>query len=270
MNRKLMVVAVAAVVLAAGSHVQAVAQISVAPLPGMNGDPAMGRPAPAGPLAKYREQQKPQQSAQPAGLDSVLNKMDEAAAAFKSVETDFVWDQYQKVVDEMDSQKGVMYFRRNGQNIEMAADISAPDKKYVLFTDGTVQVYQPKIDQVTKYNAGKNKGEFESFLVLGFGGRGHDLQKSFDVKFSGNENVGGVNAAKLDLTPKQVKVKNMFTTITLWIDPARGISVQQKFVEPSGDYRLAKYSNIKLNQKLPDNVFKLKTTGKTKVVTPNG
>jgi outer membrane lipoprotein-sorting protein len=213
---------------------------------------------------------KPAQSAQTGGLESVLTKMDEAAAAFKSVETDFVWDQYQKVVDEMDSQKGLMYFRRNGQNIEMAADITDPDKKYVLFTDGMVQVYQPKIDQVTKYNAGKNKGEFESFLVLGFGGRGHDLQKSFDVKFSGNENVGGVNAAKLDLTPKQVKVKSMFTTITLWIDPARGISVQQKFVEPSGDYRLAKYSNIKLNQKVPENVFKLKTTGKTKVVTPNG
>ena len=137
-------------------------------------------------LRGERKLQKPAQSAS-SGLESVLNKMDEAAAAFKSVETDFVWDQYQKVVDEMDSQKGVMYFRRNGQNIEMAADITEPDKKYVLFTDGTVQVYQPKIDQVTKYNAGKNKGEFESFLVLGFGGRGHDLQKSFDVKYSGTK-----------------------------------------------------------------------------------
>jgi outer membrane lipoprotein-sorting protein len=208
--------------------------------------------------------------AQQAGnLESVLNKMDEAAAGFKTVETDFVWDQYQKVVDETDTQKGVMYFRRSGNNTEMAANISAPDQKYVLFTDGTVQVYQPKIDQITKYNAGKNKADFESFLVLGFGGRGHDLAKSFDVKYAGTENVGGVNAAKLELAPKAAKVKGMFSSITLWIDPARGISVQQKFTEPTGDYRLAKYSNIKMNQKLPENVFKLKTTGKTKVVTPN-
>lgn len=203
-------------------------------------------------------------------LESVLTKMDEAAAAFKTVETIFVWDQYQKVVDETDTQQGVMFFRRAGNDIEMAADITQPDKKYVLFTGGNVQVYQPKIDQVTKYNAGKNKAEFESFLLLGFGGRGHDLQKSFDVKYAGMENVGGVNAAKLDLTPKAARVKGMFSTVTLWIDPARGISVQQKFTEPTGDYRLAKYSNIKMNQKLPDNVFKLKITGKTKVVTPNG
>jgi outer membrane lipoprotein-sorting protein len=206
--------------------------------------------------------------AQNAQLENVLNLMDKTAANFKTVETNFVWDQYQKVVDEHDTQEGTMYFRRNGQNVEMAADITKPDKKYVLFTDGTVQVYQPKIDQITKYNAGKNRADFESFLVLGFGGRGHDLQKSFDVKYGGTETVDGIPTSKLELTPKTQRVKNMFQTITLWIDQARGVSVQQKFVEPSGDYRLASYKNIKMNEKLPADVFKLKTTGKTKVVTP--
>ena len=47
---------------------------------------------------------------------------------------------------------------------------------------------------------------------------------------------------------------------------------QQKFIEAeSGDYRLAKYSDIKINEKIPDEDFKLKTTGKTKVVNaPSG
>ena len=200
--------------------------------------------------------------------------MDKTAAAFQSVEAEFEWDQFAKVVEETTVQKGVMYFRRQGNNIEMAADIRTtdgkPDAKYVLFTGGVVQVYQPKVDQITKYSAGKNKADFESFLVLGFGGRGHDLAKSFDVHYAGEEQVAGVNAAKLELTPKAARVKNMFDVITLWIDPARGISVQQKFQESSGDYRLAKYSNIKPNQKLPDSAFKLKTTGKTRIVTPQG
>jgi outer membrane lipoprotein-sorting protein len=80
--------------------------------------------------------------------------------------------------------------------------------------------------------------------------------------------VDGVQAAKLTLTPKAAKVHNMFQQIILWIDPARGVSVQQEFIEPSADYRLAKYSNIKLNERIPDDVFKLKTTGKTKWVRP--
>jgi outer membrane lipoprotein-sorting protein len=207
--------------------------------------------------------------AQNASLESVLNLMDKTAASFRTLETNFVWDQYQSVVDEHDIQEGTMYFRRNGQNVEMAADITKPDRKYVLFTNGTVQVYQPKIDQITKYNAGKNRAEFESFLVLGFGGRGHDLEKSFDVKYDGTEKIDNLPTYKLELTPKAKRVRDMFQTIILWIDQSRGVSVQQKFIEPSGDYRLASYRNIKINEKLPD-VFKLKTTGKTKVITPQG
>jgi outer membrane lipoprotein-sorting protein len=90
------------------------------------------------------------------------------------------------------------------------------------------------------------------------------------VKYLGDETVLGTNCAKLELIPKSAKIRNTFARILLWIDPAKGISVQQQFFEPSGDYRLAKYSDIQLNQKIPDSVFKLKTTGKTKVVTPQG
>jgi len=212
----------------------------------------------------------PAAAAQAQNLESVLSSMDKAAANFRSAQCNFEWDQYQKVVDDHDYQKGTMYFRRQGDDVQMAADIISPVKKYVLFTGNLVSVYQPSIDQVTEYNPGKNKADFESYLVLGFGGSGHNLEQSFDVKFEGMEQVQGVNAAKLELTPKSQRVRNMFQVITLWIDPARGVNVQQKFQEPSGDYRLAMYSNIQLNQKISGDVFKLKTTGHTKVIRPNG
>jgi len=209
-------------------------------------------------------------AAQAQNLESVLHSMDQAAANFHSAQCDFVWDQYQKVVDDHDYQKGTMYFRRQGDDVEMAADITSPDKKYVVFAKGVVSYYQPGIDQVTEYNAGKNKADFESFLVLGFGGGGHALSKSYDVSYAGMEQAQGINAAKLVLTPKSARVKSMFQTITLWIDPARGVSVQQKMDEPSGDFRLTKYSNIEINHKISGDVFKLKTSGHTKVVRPNG
>jgi outer membrane lipoprotein-sorting protein len=205
-----------------------------------------------------------------AGLESVLKKMDSTAANFRTTEANFVWDQYQKVVNETDTQKGKVYFRRTNKETEMVADIIEPEKKYVLFTDSKVQVYQPRIDQVTVYPAGKHRAEFESFLVLGFGGGGHDMLKSFDVKYLGTDKVGDIEAAKLDLVPKSQSIRNTFQHILLWIDPARGVSVQQQLVEPSGDYRLAKYTDIEQNQKVPDAVFKLKTTGKTKTVSPQG
>src|SRR5229473_2059136 len=92
--------------------------------------------------------------ANPAGLDRVLTQMDAAARNFRSTEASFVWDQYQKVINDTDSQKGKIYFRRQGRETQMALDITDPDRKYVLYSNGKVQVYQPKIDQVTEYSPG--------------------------------------------------------------------------------------------------------------------
>jgi outer membrane lipoprotein-sorting protein len=153
----------------------------------------------------------------------------------------------------------------------MMADIKQPDKKFVLYKDGKLQIYQPKIEQVMSYPAGANRNELESYLVLlGFGGSGQDLKNAFDVSYDGEENIDGVATAKLQLTPKSEKVRNNFSKIFLWIDVARGISIQQKFMQGQGDYRLAKYSGIKVNAKISNDVFQLKTTKKTQFVSPSG
>ena len=204
-----------------------------------------------------------------ASLERVLTQMDAAAKDFHSLQAAFVWDQYTKVVKETDTSKGSVYYQREGNGIKMSADITDPPKT-VLFADGEVKMYEPKIDRVTSYKTGKNRADVESFLVLGFGGRGHDLLKSYDVKYLGKETLDGIETAQLELIPKSDKARNQFSQILLWIDGKTGVSVQQKLLQPSGDYRLAKYSKILINQKLPDGVFKLKTTPKTTYLTPQG
>lgn len=209
--------------------------------------------------------------AQQPDLARVLAQMDRAAANFHSAQANFIWDQYEKVVDDHDIQKGTVYFRRTGNELQMAADISDPKSpRYVLYSGGKVQVFQPAIDRVTQYSTGKDKAAFESLLVLGFGGSGQDLEKAFDVTYAGSEKLNGADTEKLDLVPKSEKVRNTFNRIELWIDLARGVSVQQQFFTSSGDYRLAKYSDIRLNEKIPDSTFKLKTNNKTQVVSPQG
>jgi outer membrane lipoprotein-sorting protein len=210
-----------------------------------------------------------QTSSDSTGLDKVLAQMDAAAKNFKPIEAKVEWDQYDKVINETEIQKGKIYFRRENGGVQMALDLVDPDQKFVLYAGGKVQIYQPKIDQVTEYNAGKNVGDVESFLVLGFGGSGHDLYKSYDVKFLGPETVNNVATSRLELTPKSVRVRSNIAKVVLWID-LRGICVQQQFFEPSGNYRLVKYSEIQENPKLPDSDFKLKTTKKTKFLSPQG
>jgi outer membrane lipoprotein-sorting protein len=221
-------------------------------------------------------QAQPADSANP--LDAVLKKMDATAAGFRSVQADFEWDTYEKVINEIDDiQTGTVYYRRNGKNIEMMAVVkmagSDPtnrksEPKYVLFSNGKISMYQPKLDTVTVYDLSKN---FESYVVLGFGGSGQDLVKAFEVTYVGPEAINGVATAKLQLIPKSEKVRNTYNKIFLWIDLDKGISVQQQFFTPQGDYRLTKYQNIDLNgKKIPEEVFKLKTTSKTQTISPKG
>src|ERR1700740_1757842 len=118
------------------------------------------------------------QASETCSLECVLKKLDDAAANFHSTQADFVWEQYQRVVDETDTQKGTVYYRRTGKEIEMMAEIKEPDAKFVLYKDGELRVYQPKIEQVIVYPTSGNQNEIESYLVLGFGGSGQDLTKS--------------------------------------------------------------------------------------------
>jgi outer membrane lipoprotein-sorting protein len=204
----------------------------------------------------------------PGDLEAVLSQMDQAAGNFKSVEADFQWDQYTKVVNDTDVQKGKLYLQRHGKDdVEAGVLINEPSQKQVVFKEGKVRMYEPKINQITEREVGKNKADVESFMRLGFGERGHDLLKSYEVKMAGWETIEGVKTAKLELIANpSSNIHGMFPRIIWWIDPQQNVSIRQQLFQPSGDYRLAHYSNIKVNAKPSQDFFHFKTTGKTTTV----
>ena len=102
----------------------------------------------------------------PSSLESVLSTMDDASEKFRSAQADLNSQQYQKVVDETDVQKGKVYFRRKNKELEMKLDIAQPESKYVLVKEGKAQLYQPGIDQVTEYSIA-SKEEAEGMFALG-------------------------------------------------------------------------------------------------------
>jgi outer membrane lipoprotein-sorting protein len=199
--------------------------------------------------------------AQSCDTGKVLAQMDAASAKFRSTQADFKWDVLQSVVNEHDIQSGTIYFERQGDSTSMAAYIKQPAEKSVFFNGSTLTLLQPEIKQETLFSAGSNRGQYESFLTLGFGGSGKDLQQNWTVTCDDMEPIDGVQTAKLDLKPKQQSVANTFSHVTVWIDPTRSLSLKQIFYEPSGDNRTATYTGIKYNTKISADVFKPKDKG---------
>ncbi|MGZ4896799.1 MAG: LolA family protein [Candidatus Angelobacter sp.] len=201
-------------------------------------------------------------------LATVLAKMNRSAVGFKTAQGDFEFQSYQKLTDDTDTQKGRIYFRRKDKGVDAAFDIPGPAPKQVVYKDGRLQIFEKKINQVTERQVGKNKSNVEAFLSLGFGASGDELKRDYEVKWMGWEPVDGLKTAKLDLTPKNEKVLQTYHKIILWIDPERDVLLKQQFFEHSGDYRVAHYTNMRLNDKIQDDVFRLKTDRNTKVVKP--
>ncbi len=187
-------------------------------------------------------------------LDKVLRQMDVASANFKSAEADLKSEFYERVVRDTSSQTGSIYFLRSAGGTEMGAVFTTPGKKYLHFDKGVGTLYDPVTKQTTKFGASQDRSRSESFLTLGFGGSGKDLERAWDIKLLGEDHLqdGGTSVLieKLDLVAKEPAVRNMFTHIVIWIDPKRGISLKQESTTPEGDKRTATYSNIRYNSKV--------------------
>jgi outer membrane lipoprotein-sorting protein len=207
--------------------------------------------------------------AQSADLEKVLSQMDAASQKFQSAQADFKWDPLTAVVQSHEITEGTIAFRRVGSSTEMIThvktDNGSPAPKEILYKNGELAYYQPTIKQQTIFAAGANRQQYESFLTLGFGGSGKDLAAQWNINFQGTETIDGVQTAKLDLTPKQKSGNQMFTHITIWVDPVRAISLKQQFFQESGDTRTTFFSNIQLNQ-VPAAVFAIKPAPGTQTV----
>ena len=200
----------------------------------------------------------PMARAQSCDATKVLAQMDVASAKFQSTQADFKWDSLTAVVDDHSIQSGTIYFERRGATTAMAAYINQPAEKTVFYTGGTLTLLQPDLKQETLFSA---NSQYESFLTLGFGGSGKDLQSNWTISCQGMESIDGTQTAKLDLKPKQQSVANMFSHITVWIDPTRSLGLKQIFYQPSGDNRTATYTGIKYNAKISADIFKPKDKG---------
>jgi outer membrane lipoprotein-sorting protein len=196
-----------------------------------------------------------------------MSQLNSAAAKFQSAQADFSWDQLTAAVQEHDVQTGTIYFERKKDLTQVMADLKQENgqdaPKKVLFNGSEAKFYEPKINHLTLIRAGANRSQWESFLTLGFGGSGTDLQAIWKVSLLGTEQMEGVTVDKLDLVPIQENVANLFSHVTIWVDPTQGISYKQIFYQPSGDSRTATYKNIRYNRPIPADVFVLNPPGAT-------
>ncbi len=206
-------------------------------------------------------------SARSEPVADILARMDRAAKDFKSMSAQMKEVDYTAVIDETSEQTGEVRMKHTKGATIVRVDYQQPDPKIVHADGHKAEIYYPKAKSVEIYDIGKYSGLSDQILI-GFATSGDDLKKNYTIKVAGTENVGTQPTTRLQLTPKSQELLKLASTIELWIPEGQSYPVQEKFFEPSKNYKLVTYSGIKMNPDLPDTAYDLKLPPGTKQVHP--
>jgi outer membrane lipoprotein-sorting protein len=191
-------------------------------------------------------------------LKSVLAKLDAAAEGFKTTSAHVEFDTIQtEPIPDKDVMTGTAYYERNGNHFQMAAHLTEhnnrPAAKTYILSGGTLRVSDSgkESDAKTYTQAGK----YESYLMLGFGASGKQLEEKWTIKYLGTETIDGVMTDKLELVAKDPEITKTIHKVTIWLDTSRAVSLKQVFDEGEGQSYVCSYSDIKVNQGVPRGAF---------------
>jgi len=202
-------------------------------------------------------------AAQPPSLPQVLALLDQTGPAFRDMTATLVRTDYTPVLKETEVQRGVVRLKRTGPwEIRMLVEFKEPDPQVIAFERNEAQKYYPKLQLVEIYDLGKYRSLKDQFLLLGFGVTGKELQKNYEVKVAGAEQVAGQQTTRLELIPRSKDAQEVLKKAELWITPA-GYPAQQRIYTTSVEYTFT-YSDVRLNTGLTDADLKIRLPGNVK------
>jgi outer membrane lipoprotein-sorting protein len=165
------------------------------------------------------------------------------------------------VIDDDSSETGLVKMKKVQEHEVIGlVEFTEPDRRVIAFAHSQVQIYYPKIKTVQIYDLGSHGEQLDQFLLLGFGTSGTELAKVYAMKITGTESVQGQPATILELTPKSADLRQYLRKVELWLPqaPKPPYPLQEKLYEPSGNFRVMTYLDLKINIPLPDDALKLK------------
>ncbi len=182
-------------------------------------------------------------------VEAVLSRMDKAALGFHAMSANVKMTTHTAIIDDTQVESGTFKMQRlGGQEVRAVLDFSAErDAREIGFLGKIVRIYYPKLKTYQDYDLGKSTDVLNQFLLLGFGSYGRDLARAYQITSEGEEKVEGRDTTKLALVPKNPEVARRLSKIQMWVPNDAAYPVQQEFTEPSGNYRIVTYSDIKLN-----------------------
>jgi outer membrane lipoprotein carrier protein len=214
--------------------------------------PAARRPAAAAEVpASGAERPFPVTPPSPAAGQDAGEVLRRAAAAYGRVETlraDFVQRIENPLLRTRTTSRGVLYQRRPDRFLMRFAD---PDGDMIVSDGAYFWVYYPSVDarQVIRAPAGEGRAGAVDLQAQFLG----DPLRRFAATVEGVEDVGGRRATVLTLVPREAAP---YRSLKVWVDVTDNLVRRFEIREESGAVRHFELSNVQVNGRLADDLFR--------------
>ncbi|MDR0835740.1 MAG: outer membrane lipoprotein carrier protein LolA [Tannerella sp.] len=190
--------------------------------------------------AQYKE-------ATPAEKDEITHRITQSAAEMTTMKCDFVQTKELSFMNDNVVSEGKMFYK---QTNKIRWEYVKP-YKYVFSMDGkNVNMSSGEKTNRIPIKASKLFSEISAIIIGGVSGEGLINSKDFSGKF-----MVGANDYQIILTPLKKEVKEMFTTIQLYVNKSNNRIKSVVMIEKSGDKTTIELKNLAINTAISDEIF---------------
>lgn len=197
------------------------------------------------------------EAAEPVTLETVIRRIQEQQKRTHTLQADFRQEKELALLAEPEVSTGTFIYSKPSNVLWTYA---APKRVQMVIADGVLTTYYPELGKAERIDV--KKFEDRIFRYMGATGAIDELARYFDFTFKDSKSKPYY---VLDLTPKNRAVSKRVRRIKISIDKKSYLTSKIEYVEGDGDTTRYEFTNIRLNEPVPQNRFALSLPTSVKV-----
>lgn len=198
-------------------------------------------------------------------VDALLERVRLEQAEIKSLQADFVQNKQSAMLVEPVEAHGDFAFSATPDRVRW--DYMTPNPISILIINEEMTTWYRDIQQAERVSVGSQTQRVLKYL--GAGSSMDDLLQYFELTMT--VPVDTSEPYVFDLAPRFDKVAKRLQGMTVWVHPEYFLPTRLRYIEADGDVTELRFENMRINQGVPDEHFKLKlpTTVEVRRVEPD-
>ena len=196
-------------------------------------------------------------AAGPVTLAHVIKQVQEQQKKTATLQADFRQEKELALMAKPEVSSGTFTYSRPSN---VLWTYNTPKRVQMVIAGGYLTTYYPELGKAERIDV--KRFEDRIFKYMGATGAIDELARYFDFTFTDSKSK---SVFVLDLTPKNRAVSKRVQRIKLWIDKSTYLTSKIEYVEGDGDITRYAFTNIRINEPVPQSRFALTLPSNVKV-----